>query len=266
MILGSGFLLTNCNSNSTSQHTKQTGINGRYINETFLKQVPDSVAGSIQGYCYEMNFISADSVVINYGSEHGTLAYLQKSENSYVLLAAQQGNDLNFTVNGDSTITLHDSSWIFRDSTWIGARLHSKFKKVPDVSDVEWVFNRYLNEKVIAGHYILDLEEKPKDQHVVFQSDGKVNGLFRYTTYAICFSGDCIGETQKPSNIISLSKADGLVDTFVFTIDSRKNKIAFFALGHLLKDHSGQVMKGGRGIGQLVFELEKEAYSAAKPD
>lgn len=249
-----GFLMTSCNSNNRTRPA--TGISGRYINETFLQQVPDSVAGSIQGYCYEMNFISVDSVMINYGFEQSTLAYQRKNAHNYVLLAANQSNDLNFTLNEDSTITLHDSAWVKVDTSWVGAPLNSEFRKVPDVSGSTWAFERYLNEKFIAGSYSLYLEERPSSEEVVFRANGEVTGLAEYNTYTICFSGDCVEETETPQNIISLGGTGDIEDSYVFKVNSQNNRIAFYALGDQLKNADGELMKGGRNVGKLVFELQ----------
>lgn len=258
LIYIAALLVTSCNSSKSNHHV--TSISGRYINETFLQQIPDSVAGSIQGYCYEMNFISADSVMINYGFEQGTLKYEKRGDRNYALLAAARNYDLTFTLNEDSTITLHDSTWVMLDSSWIGAPLNSTFKKVPDKSGFTWIFQQYLNEKFIAGNYSLYKEGSPKSDEVVFTTDGEVSGLADYNTYNICFSGDCVAETEKPHNIISFGNDGNIVDSYVFKVNPENRNIAFYALGDQLKGADGEPLKGGRIVGKLVFELKDKNY------
>ena len=258
LIYVAGLLVTSCNSNKSTHHA--TSISGRYINETFLQQIPDSVAGGIQGYCYEMNFINADSVMINYGFEQGTLEYEKRGDRNYALLAAAHNYDLTFTLNEDSTITLHDSTWVMLDSSWVGAPLNSTFKKVSDISEVTWVFEQYLNEKFIAGDYSLYKEGQLTSEEVVFSADGEVSGLAGYNTYSICFSGDCVQETETPHNIISFSSDSNMQDSYVFKVNPKNGSISFYALGDQLKGADGEPMKGGRSVEKLVFELKERNY------
>lgn len=244
-------IVSNCSLDKSNEQT-QTVLSGRYINETFLQQLPDSIAGSIPSYCYELNFIADDSVRVFYGFEQGTLLYKNKSDGQFALLSAVGDNDIAFTLNSDSTITLHDS-------TWIGVPLNSKFKKVPDQSDSKWVFTQYLNERMITGHYLLHTDGQTIDNDVVFKANGELVGLLDYDSYAICFSGDCVNETALPNNIIYLYSNSGKRDSYVFKIDQNENKIAFHELTPPIFDAEGNPLKGGRTVGKLKFDLVKPA-------
>lgn len=242
----------NCGNPKSNKPVVNTGIKGRFVNQTFLQQVPDSIAGTIQAYCYEMNFVSPDSVVINYGFEEGTLAYKQEGDH-YRLIGA-----LPFILNTDGSITLKDSIWVVRgDTIWTGAPLNSKFIKAPDSKGQEWVFDQYLNERMIAGIYQLYKEGKPIESKVIFNKDGSVSGLENYIAYSICYSGDCVGETEKLYNLISFNTNENAVKAYAFEIDKNKT-ISFYNIGPSLKDVAGNDLKGGKAIEEKVFELRRQ--------
>lgn len=248
---------TNCSNQKSNKPEANTGIKGRFVNQTFLQQLPDSIAGTIQGYCYEMNFISPDSVAINYGFEKGMLAYKQEGDH-YRLINAIQGRDMPFTYNTNGTITLTDSIWLLHgDTVWTGAPLNSEFIKVPDVKGQEWAFDQYLNERMIAGTYQLYKQGKPLQSKVIFNKDGTVSGLENYTSYAICYSGDCVGETEKVFNLISFNTNENAGKAYAFEIDKNRN-ISFYNIGPSLKDSDGNSLKGGRAIQEKAFELRKQ--------
>lgn len=104
-------------------------IYGRYINQGILSGIQDSVAGINQEYCYELNFINADSVDVSYSSEMCRLAY-KKEEDFFVLIGSNQKADMAFTLGTDDTLTLVDTSWIVLNNRWESRPLHIKFQKV----------------------------------------------------------------------------------------------------------------------------------------
>jgi hypothetical protein len=241
-----------CGINESNKRDGNTGISGRFVNQTFLQQVPDSIAGTIQGYCYELNFISPDSVMINYGFEEGTLAYKQEGDH-YRLIGS-----IPFTLNTDGSITLSDSAWLKRgDTAWTGAPLNSKFIKVPDVKGQKWVFDQYLNERMIAGTYQLFKGEKQASQQIIFNKDGSVSGLENYISYSICYSGDCTGETELASDQVTFKTRTGAAITYAIKLDKNRT-INFYTIGPMLKDNDGNDLKGGRAIEGKVFELRKQ--------
>ena len=91
-----GLHFTSCTNDKMNKQTGTKNITGRFVNQYFLEHVSDTIAGTIPHYCYEMNFISPDSVNINYGFEEGKLAY-KKEGSKYLLLSAIQGRYLPFT-------------------------------------------------------------------------------------------------------------------------------------------------------------------------
>jgi hypothetical protein len=241
-----------CSNQARNKPEANAGIKGRFVNQTFLQQLPDSIAGTIQGYCYEMNFISPDSVAINYGFEKGTLAYKQEGDH-YQLIGS-----IPFTLNTDGSVTLKDSTWLLRsDTVWAGVPLNSKFIKVPDVKGEEWAFDQYLNERMIAGTYQLYKQGKPMEPKIIFNKDGTVSGLENYTSYSICYSGDCVGETEKVSNLISFNGDENEGKTYAFDVDKNRT-ISFYNIGPSLKDSDGNPLKGGRAIQEKAFELRRQ--------
>lgn len=232
------FLFISCN-RLTEENEQE--LKGKFINQTYLSQIPDSIAGLVNAYCYELNFISSDSVKIFNGFEENTLGY-KKIGFHYLLLKALQDKDMRFEINKDKTITLSDS-------TWNESHENSTFTKSADTNN-EWDFENYVNQKMISGTYDLYKNKEQTPQKVVFSNDGKVTGLENFTSYHLCYSGDCVGETYPISNNITFTNAENGNAVYAFNID-RKNKVfKIFNIEPVLPD-----TKGERAIKELAFEL-----------
>lgn len=224
------------------------GISGRYVNRTFLGQLPGRIPGTIPVYCLEINFSGNDSAEIFNGFEEYKLAYRTENENN-VFEKAMQGNDLHFTVNETGDILLFDSAWT-------GINGSSVFRKINEDqynSGDKWVIEKYLNEKMLAGNYILSDKSKSSGDKIILSSDGKVNGLRDYTAYKICFSGDCTEETKPVSNTVNFNNERGTLTTYSFEYDNEKNSVIF----RKIADPDPEI-KGEREIGEIAFELVKE--------
>ncbi len=228
-----------------SKRTSQMGVKGRYINSAFLKYIPDSIPGNIFVYCYELNFNKADSANVFYGFEQGKVAY-KKQDDKYKLINASQGKDLAFIINKDSSITLIDS-------TVTGSHTNSLFVKVDNIPGKEWVFEKYLNDKMITGEYVLYKNGIATPQKVQFTSDGQVKGLKPYTNFSICYSGDCVEETEPISNLIALKGNDSLANLYAFKINKTANSIIFYNIEAPIKD-----IKGNRQILDKAYEFRKK--------
>ncbi|GLU55589.1 hypothetical protein [Dyadobacter frigoris] len=233
--------LTSCNKENESSYT---GLSGKFVNETFLKQTTDSIPGLIPVYCYELNFTSKDSVDILYGFEQSRLAY-KKDGKKYLLVHALQEKDMSFTVNEDKTITLVDSAWngVTRNSTFKESTLSTKQK---------WDFENHLNQQLIAGEYSLFKENKQSGQKVNFNADGSVTGLENFKRYNLCYSGDCVGEIYPISNSITFSNEKKEVFTYAFKTDITRKKLDIYQIEGAVKD-----IKGERAIKELAFDLRR---------
>ena len=220
------------------------GISGKYVNQTFLQQVSDSIPGQIPVYCYELNFTGNDSVDILYGFEQASLAY-KKDGKKYLLIHALQDKDMSFTLTNDSTLTLVDS-------TWNGVTRNSTFKKSNRTTAQTWDFEAFLNDRMIAGEYDLYKENKPSGQKVVFDADGSVTGLENFDRYNICYSGDCVGEIYPVSNSITFSNGKKEVFTYAFKKDKAKKTVSIFQIEGPVRD-----IKGERAIKELAFDLRQ---------
>lgn len=223
-------------------------ISGRYINRTFLEQLPGRIPGTIPVYCLEINFSGNDSTEIFNGFEEYKLAYRTENENG-VFEKAMQGNDLHFTVTENGDILLFDSAWT-------GIKERSVFTKVneDEYSRIhKWVIEKYLNEKMLAGNYILSDKSKSSGDKIILTSDGKVTGLRDYTAYTICFSGDCTEETKPVSNTVNFNNDRGTLTTYSFEYDNGKNSVIFRKIAE-----PDPGIKGEREIRETAFELVKE--------
>lgn len=217
---------------------------GKYVNQTFLEAIPDSIPGLVPAYCYEINFISSDSVEILYGFEEATFGY-KKDGKGYAVTKAMQDKDLPFRVNADQTITLIDSGWN-------NARQNSIFKKSLSNGSQKWDFESYLNQQIIAGTYTLFKDEKSTSQKVTLSPDGIVAGIDGYETYSICYSGDCVGEIYPISNSITFTNSKKEAVLYAFTNDKKTKKLSIHNIEPPIKD-----MKGERAIKDLVFDLRQ---------
>ena len=224
------------------------GISGRYINVTFLDQLPDQIPGSIPVYCLEINFTGSDSAEVYNGFEEYKLAYKKEGDHN-VFVNAVQGKDLPFTINEDGNL-------ILADSIWTGVKSESSFKKISEEDNTDnqkWVFEKYLNEKMISGDYHLFDNNNNPGQIVKFKSDGSVEGLRNYITYSVCFAGDCTGETSPVSNTVSFKSSSDETVTFSFRYDRKNNSVVFYDISQPVSD-----IKGERKILGVSFELRKK--------
>lgn len=235
--------------NKKDMHKGNIVIAGRYINNTVLNKISDTIIlGNIPHYCYEINFIGADSVDINNGFEEYKLFYKKDSNNHYLLQKASYKGDMFFTISGDST-------FILKDSAWNNIPTNTEFKRVPDNRAEKWVFDYYLNAKAIAGKYRIYKNNKPTQQYVIFKADGNVIGLKDYNTYNLCYAGDCLGETRIESNVISLSGNNTKSETtceYAYKMDRRNGILCIYALAAPIKD-----IEGEREIIGKVFDLRQ---------
>ena len=231
----SAIFLLGCSQNSEDENPKLTG---KFVNETFLKQVSDSIPGLIPVYCYQLDFDGTDSVDILYGFEQAKLAY-QKTGNKYKLIKALQDKDMTFTLNDDNTITLVDSAWN-------GTNKNSKFKG----STTNFVTS--LNQQMIAGEYELYKDGKQTSQKVIFNADGNVSGLEKFTNYTLCYSGDCVGEIYPISTSITFSNAKTETVMYAFKIDKNRKTLGIYHIEAPVKD-----IKGERAVKDIAFDLRK---------
>lgn len=243
MALSAGILISSC-AEKKSTVTQNEGISGRYINKTVLDQTTNLLKGTVPEYCFELNFISNNSVSVFYGFEETKLGY-KKDGDQYKLLKASRYGDMSFVLNNDGSISLKDSLWTKIPSA-------STFIKVRKINGKKWVFDYYLNDQLIAGAYSLYDQNKATGQKVVFTPNGNINGLSNYKKYSLCYSGDCVGITQPASNIITMVSSDLKKEDFSFTIDKNKNRLKIFKLGEPIKDIKGEI-----SIKEMIFDLRQ---------
>ena len=237
ILFSSLILLTKCNQGGEKETTT---LNGRFVNETFLKQVSDSIPGLVPVYCYELTFDGTDSVSILYGFEQAKLAY-KKSGEKYQISKALKDKDMIFTLTEDSTLNLIDSAWN-------GVNQNSTFKQVKNSHN----FISSLNKQMIAGEYTLFKDDKSLKIKVNLKEDGSVSGLGKFTNYTICYSGDCVGEIYPISNSITFSDDQKETVLYAFKIDKTKSKLSIYHVEAPVKD-----IKGERAVKELAFDLRK---------
>jgi len=233
--VASSLFLAGCDQNSEKEAAK---LSGKFINETFLRQVADSIPGLIPVYCYQLTFNGTDSVDILYGFEQAKLAY-KKTGKKYQLVKALQDQDMTFILNNDNSITLIDSAWN-------GTNKNSAFKESKSN------FVTALNEQMIAGEYKIYRNGTQTSQRVVFNADGTVTGLEKFTNYSLCYSGDCVGEIYPISTSITFSNEKTETVMYAFKIDKSKKTLGIYHIEAPVKD-----IKGERAVKGLAFDLRK---------
>ena len=224
-----------CNRNSEDENQKLTG---KFVNETFLSKVSDSIPGLIPVYCYQLNFDGTDSVDILYGFEQTRLAY-QKTGNKYKIIKALKDEDMIFVLNEDEGITLIDSAWNETNK-------NSTFKK----SQINFV--TALNARMIAGEYSIFRDNKQTPQNVTLKADGTVTGLEKFTNYTLCYSGDCVSEIYPISNSITFTNEKSEQFMYAFKIDKSKKSLEIYHIEAPVKD-----IKGERAVMGITFDLRQ---------
>lgn len=239
-----GMVVFSCGKKAEKQPDEKKFLTGHYVNNTVLSQIADTIPGGIPYYCLEMNFTKADSVTIETGFEIAHLAYKQVGDH-YTLMGASQLGDMNFMINADSSLVLVDSAWTESTS-------NSSFKKVPNENGRDWVFEKYVNEAMVVGEYVLYEAGQPTTQKVKFTADGHVTGLKNYVDYSVCYSGDCVGTTIPLLNTILLGSSDGVLMDYAFKLNKKQGTLQIYGLQEPKAD-----VKGERLIKDLVFDLRK---------
>jgi hypothetical protein len=201
----------------------------------------------VPNYCYELTFNSKDSVTIDNGFENYTLPFSANGQPcEFVIQKASTEGDMVFKVVSDSTIELIDTAWT-------KMAVPSVYAKVTDPEQQAWGFKEFLNNCVIAGEYALFTEGELQHGTVNVLVNGQLNGMKPYIGYALCFAGDCLGETEPPSKTIDLIDDRGKVETFSYKNISGKMSIELYSIGERSPD-----VKGERPIGKLKYELRSE--------
>ena len=236
-LLACTIAICSCNKTKSDEST----LRGHYINQSFLESSKDSVPGTINTYCYELDFVSDDSVKVFYGFEEAMLAYA-KSGKKYAIKAVFQDKDLLFSISEDHKLMLEDSVWKQSDT-------HSVFQKADSTSSGQWNFPAKLNEVMIARSYEIFEKGKATGQKVTFSPDGKVTGLGDFTSYEVCFSGDCVGEVHPVSNNITLSSGS-INSVYAFQYNPAESILNIYNIEAPIPD-----IKGERAIKTVAYEL-----------
>jgi hypothetical protein len=218
-----------------------TGLDGHYINRTFLEASRDSVPGLIGNYCHELNFVSKDSVLIFYGFEEALFSY-EKSGDKYLIKNGLRDKDMPFSIDRYHHLILEDSSWT-------KSNVNSIFTKSIPPANVKWSFVTELNKMMIAGSYTLFDGEMPTKSQVTLSPDGRVDGLADFTNYELCFSGDCVYEVTPVSNNITFS--NGKDSSVVFAVKfGQRTRFKLYNIEKPAED-----IKGEREIKDLAFDF-----------
>ncbi len=244
-LLSCSILFFSCTHDDASQIKKEKAIaqsvSGKYVNETCVKEISDSVAGYAPFFATQLNFISSDSVVMENGFESGLIAYKKNDDKNYTLIKASFRGDMKFSFNEDGSLTLINNY----DNP---KQLHQE--KYIKLIDSTKNFPQFLNQYMITGEYQLTSNKKEK-QIAVFNNDGKVTGIDDYTRYDICYSGDCLSEINERMNIIYLYN-NVRQDAFAFKGSKKMKQIDLYEITAFLIENE----KGNGVVGDKIYELK----------
>jgi hypothetical protein len=225
-------------------------LSGRFFNRTVLDNCLTQTPSDIPYYALELAFDGSDSVFVFNGIEKYKLPYVPSGEKcKYIIKGATQSGDMAFQLAGDSTIQLTDSAWtdVVRASI---------FAKTINENRVDWDFDNFYNECVIAGSYMYHkVGEKASQAYLL--PNGQVTGIKPFLSFSLCYAGDCLEETLEQSRLIEFTDDRGERHLFSFKMPEGKSRIEFFSIGDPKPD-----IKGERSIGPLSFELKE--YAAAE--
>lgn len=244
MVIGAFF---SCKETASTTGSKCGIPSGRYINSTVLKSCPNKMPYDVPSYSYEMTFIGKDSVAIDNGFENYTLPFKATGNDcEFVIPQATAAGDMLLRVTSDSTFELVDTAWTKVPSA-------SFYSKITNATQQAWGFKEFLNECVIAGDYAFFIDGQLQTHQASLLVNGQVNGMKPFIGYALCYAGDCVGETDPPSKTIEFIDMEGKVQTFSFKNIEGKMAIELYEIGVPKPD-----IKGERPIGKLKYELRTE--------
>ena len=242
--IGALLLILSCKSPGDSAQHALCPLAGKYLNYTVLEHCPDILPGDVPSYALSFEFNTKDTVDIYNGFERFRMHYTGPGDScNYTILVATQFGDMHFVLQGDTAIQLFDSAWTQLNRA-------STFRRIDD--RLPWDFDDYLNECVLVGTWNLIKEGIGKDHKVIFVRNGQMDGMKPYISYAICYAGDCLEETDPHANTIDFMDDRAKYTTFAFKIAPGRRLIQFYTIADPDPD-----MKGGRKIGPLSFELRQ---------
>lgn len=196
----------------------------------------------IPSYAYELVFSGGDTVYVNNGFEKYPLTFIAgDADCTFFISEATQQGDLAFSMAHDTLI--------LDDASWTGTGKASRFVKAASSAKMDWRFENFLNECVIAGTYMI--EKNGKSSPVVFLPNGQVTGLENFLAYELCYAGDCLEETDPSARTILFTNSRGGIDVYVFKMPDGHRLIEFYTIGDPIPDE-----KGGRTIGPLAFSIK----------
>lgn len=239
-------LILGCKPAATEKEATCALPSGRFINSTVLAACPGKMPVDVPHYALDITLNGKDSAVIDNGFERVPLKVETVQGCTFKLMSASQFGDMEFRVTSDSTIELIDSAW-----TKVSA--HSAFTKTSAGEKADWSFQEYLNECAVTGEYALFKNGDLIPGVVTILPNGQINGMKPFIGYRLCYAGDCLEETDPPSRTIDLIDNEGKMQTFSLKPIEGKMALELYSIGDPIPD-----MKGGRAIGQMIYELRTE--------
>ena len=225
------------------QNVKQT-LSGRYVNQTFLDEMSDSLGFTPRYYCLQMHFVDSQRVFIDRGFEGDTLDYTREGDSFKLVNASSLGN-MTFTIGEQGRLILNDSAFN-------GTPRLSSFTRLEDGRDAAKEWTRMVNERMASGEYELFEKGKATGRKVSLGADGSVRGLSDYVAYELCHTGDCLQTTVPYSHILFLTKADGKRETFAYETEKDRTGLKIYAVGDPIPG-----TKGERKVLGMTYELKR---------
>lgn len=220
---------------------------GKFINTTVLNKCPESMPSDVPHFCFELYFRGNGSVLIDNGFEKYTLPVTEAGDgNRFKIEGASLFGDMIIIMDADSTLQLIDTAWTKLET-------FSSFARVLDEDFSDIGFEYALNECLLTGEYVLFENGNLTSYKVTIFPNGQMNGFRPFLGYGLCYAGDCLEETDPPARTIELIDRSGKKEIFAFKSVEGKMAIELYRIGPPLPDS-----KGGRSIGEMVYELRSE--------
>ncbi len=200
---------------------------GLYVNQSLLDAVSDtSLMWNIPRLGEQITILKGDTIEVDNFIEKGRFHFTYLNDSVFKIDPLMYGSVFTFHVNSESELHLTDT-------------LNNKDGKATLFVKTEKPFAHLLNKKFVAGNYI-DEKNKVKNT-IIFGADGSIKN-WNYTSYELCYAGDCAEMPTKPANIIILISAKGM-EFMVFKVEKKVagRYITFHKLRPSIEDEKGNM-------------------------
>lgn len=199
--------LSSCKNESkpAKEITKDELSEGLYVNQSLLDGMTDTtLLWNTPRLGEQITILKGDTIEVDNFIEKGRFHFTYLNDSVIKIDPLLYGASFTFHVHSDTQLHLTDT-------------LNNKENRTSLFVKSEKPFAELLNKKFVAGNYI-DEKNKVKNT-IIFGADGSIKN-WDYTSFELCYAGDCAEMPAKPANIILLNSAKGM-EFMVFKVEKK---------------------------------------------